>query len=43
MNQLSISVQSSSVWRPIKLPPFESLSVSAPVRHKSEHCENGER
>jgi len=40
MNQRSISVQSSTVWQPIKMPPF---SVCASVRDKSEHCENGER
>ena len=40
MNQWSISLQSSSVWRSITLPPF---AVCASVRDKSQHCENGER
>ena len=41
MSQWSISVQSSIVWRPIKLLPFARLILS--VRDKSENCENGER
>jgi len=38
----AISVQSSTVWQPIKLPPFARpirVSVRAFVRDKSEHCE----
>jgi len=42
MNQWSISVQSSTVWRSIKLAPFArpipSVRRCVPVRDKSKHC-----